>query len=90
MYSTASYGGSYGNGVVYRIGSEGEFDVLHTFSAVNSVTGGNADGANPDFGVVLDDNDSLIGMTDYGGYGSTAGFGNEASVSGPESSSSTR
>jgi uncharacterized repeat protein (TIGR03803 family) len=51
MYSTAAYGGNYGNGVVYRIDSEGEFDVLHTFSAVNSVTGGNADGANPDFGV---------------------------------------
>jgi len=76
MYSTASYGGSYGNGVVYRIGRKGEFDVLHTFSAVNSVTGGNADGATPDFGVVLEDNGSLIGMTDYGGNGSTAGFSN--------------
>jgi uncharacterized repeat protein (TIGR03803 family) len=76
MYSTASYGGNYGNGVVYRIGCDDGFEVLHTFSAVNTITGGNADGATPDFGVVLDYNDSLIGITALGGNGSTAGFGN--------------
>jgi uncharacterized repeat protein (TIGR03803 family) len=76
MYSTASYGGANGNGAVYRIGCEGEFDVLHTFSAVNAVTGANTDGATPDFGVILDGYDGLIGMTDYGGNGSAAGFGN--------------
>jgi uncharacterized repeat protein (TIGR03803 family) len=76
MYSTASYGGKYGNGVIYRIDCNDAFDVIHTFSAVNTVTGANTDGATPDFGVVLDDHDDLIGMTDYGGDGSTAGFGN--------------
>jgi uncharacterized repeat protein (TIGR03803 family) len=76
MYSTASDGGSYGNGVVYRIGCDGSFELLHTFSAVNAVTGSNADGATPDFGVVFDRDDGLIGMTDYGGKGSTAGIGN--------------
>jgi uncharacterized repeat protein (TIGR03803 family) len=76
MDSTASYGGSYGNGVVYRIACDGTFEVLHTFSAVNALSGANADGATPDFGVVLDRDDSLIGMTDYGGNGSSAGLGN--------------
>jgi uncharacterized repeat protein (TIGR03803 family) len=76
MYSTASYGGANGNGVVYRVRCEGEFDVLHTFSAVNASTGANTDGATPDFGVILDGNGGLIGMTDYGGNGSTAGFYN--------------
>jgi uncharacterized repeat protein (TIGR03803 family) len=72
LYSTASYGGAYGNGVVYRI-RNGHFDVLHTFSATDPITGSNADGANPDYGVLLDGDDSLIGMADYGGYGSVAG-----------------
>jgi uncharacterized repeat protein (TIGR03803 family) len=72
LYSTASYGGAYGNGVVYRI-RNGHFDVLHTFSATDPATGSNVDGANPDYGVLLDGDDSLIGMADYGGYGSVAG-----------------
>jgi len=74
LYSTASYGGKYGNGVVYRIAESGKFEVLHTFGATNPTTGSNSDGANPDYGVIVDDeNCSLIGMTDYGGLGSIAG-----------------
>jgi uncharacterized repeat protein (TIGR03803 family) len=74
LYSTASYGGKYGSGVVYRIGRHGHFEVLHTFSATDPTTGSNTDGADPDFGVLFDEeNDSLIGMADYGGNGSAAG-----------------
>jgi len=91
LYSTASYGGMNGNGVVYRIRTDGDFEVLHTFSATNPATGANTDGATPDFGVVLrrhdreedseedrrdDENNSLIGIADYGGNGSSAGFSN--------------
>ncbi|MDB6107966.1 MAG: hypothetical protein JWO52_7965 [Gammaproteobacteria bacterium] len=78
LYSTASFGGAAGNGVVYRIRPDGDFKVLHTFSAVDPTTGANRDGAEPDFGVVLDeDGDSLIGMADYGGNGSAdGGIGN--------------
>jgi uncharacterized repeat protein (TIGR03803 family) len=76
LYSTASNGGAYGNGVVYRINREGHFKVLHTFSATDPTTGANLDGATPDFGVVMDDDGNLIGMSDYGGNGSTAGFFN--------------
>lgn len=74
LYSTASYGGTNGNGVVYSISPSGSFNVLHTFSATDPTTGADTDGAIPDFGVVLDANNSLIGMTDYGGNGSSLGF----------------
>jgi uncharacterized repeat protein (TIGR03803 family) len=74
LYSTASYGGAYGNGVVFRIGRQGDFKVLYTFSATNPTTGANQDGATPDFGVLFDAEDgSLIGMADAGGNGSVAG-----------------
>jgi uncharacterized repeat protein (TIGR03803 family) len=73
LYSTASYGGKFGNGVVFRVQRDHRYEVLHTFSAVNSITGGNVDGATPDYGVILDEEDSLIGITDYGGNGSIAG-----------------
>jgi uncharacterized repeat protein (TIGR03803 family) len=76
MYSTASYGGMNGNGVVYSIQPNDYFEVLYTFSATNPTTGANMDGATPDFGVVLDRNNSLIGIADYGGNGSSAGFNN--------------
>jgi uncharacterized repeat protein (TIGR03803 family) len=76
FYSTASYGGLNGNGVDYRIRPDGYFEVLHTFSATDPTTGANQDGATPDYGVIFDGNNSLIGMTDYGGNGSPGGFYN--------------
>jgi uncharacterized repeat protein (TIGR03803 family) len=72
LYSTASYGGTYGNGVVYRIRPNGSFKVLYTFGAADPTTGSNVDGANPDYGVLVDGG-SLVGMADYGGNGSVAG-----------------
>lgn len=76
MYSTASNGGRNGDGVVYRIGPEGDFSVLHTFSATDPTTGANRDGAIPDWGVILDYDNSLIGTAALGGRGSSAGLGN--------------
>lgn len=76
MYSTASSGGENGNGVVYRIRPDGEFTVLHTFSATNPTTGGNDDGAVPDYGVIRKSDNSFIGTTAVGGNGSSAGIGN--------------
>ena len=75
FYSDASYGGANGNGVVYRICPDGDFDVLHTFSATDPTTGANGDGAIPDTGVVLRD-DSLFGIASVGGNGSSAGLDN--------------
>lgn len=73
LYSTASFGGKYASGVVYRINQRGTFQVLYTFSAVDPVTGGNRDGSEPDYGVVRDGDGRWVGMTDYGGLGSSAG-----------------
>ena len=73
LYSTASFGGAYGNGVVYRISRNGHFEVMHTFSATDPITGTNADGANPDFGVLVDEDRGLIGIANAGGRGSIAG-----------------
>jgi uncharacterized repeat protein (TIGR03803 family) len=74
MYSTAVNGGNNGNGVVYSIRPDGDFKVLYTFSASDPTTGANKDGAVPDYGVVLNDDDSLIGLTVVGGNGSSAGL----------------
>ncbi len=76
MYSTASNGGANGNGVVYRINADGDFHVLHTFSATDPTTGTNRDGAIPDWGVLLGSDNSLIGTAALGGLGSPAGLGN--------------
>ena len=77
LYSNANYGGMNGNGVLYGIRPDGSFKVLHTFSATDPTTGANRDGATPDDGMVLDEkNNSLIGIANYGGHGSSAGFNN--------------
>ena len=76
LYSTASNGGKNGNGVVYRIRPDGDFAVLHTFSAANPTTGANPDGAVPDYGVIGDCYHFLIGAAALAGRGSTAGLGN--------------
>jgi len=76
MYSTASSGGENGSGVVYRIQPDGEFTVLHTFSALNPTTGANPDGAVPDWGVIRKSDNSFIGTAAIGGNGSSAGIGN--------------
>lgn len=76
LYSTASNGGENGNGVVYRIRPDGDFGVLHTFGGTNPTTGANADGAIPDFGLIRDSDNFLIGAAALGGNGSIAGLGN--------------
>jgi uncharacterized repeat protein (TIGR03803 family) len=77
LYSNADYGGTNGNGVLYGIQPDGSFAVLHAFSATDPATGANLDGATPDDGLVLDEqNNSLIGIAEYGGHGSSAGFNN--------------
>jgi uncharacterized repeat protein (TIGR03803 family) len=88
LYSNADYGGANGNGVIYSLGEDDRFEVLHTFSATNPTTGANYDGANADDGVVLDGN-KLIGIAIGGGNGSPAGINNsggtlyELSLTGP-------
>jgi uncharacterized repeat protein (TIGR03803 family) len=75
LYSNTWAGGADGNGVIYGLRQDGRFAVLHTFSKTNATTGANYDGANADDGLVLDRN-RLIGIAEYGGNGSPAGYNN--------------
>jgi uncharacterized repeat protein (TIGR03803 family) len=54
LYGTASGGGAGGSGVVFSIGTNGaNFTVLYHFTAMDPLTGTNADGAVPLGGLVL-------------------------------------
>jgi hypothetical protein len=59
--------------VIYGLREDGQFEVLHAFSATNATTGANHDGAFPDNGLILEAN-RLIGIAIYGGNGSPAGY----------------
>jgi len=69
LYGTASDGGTYGYGVVYKVDQSGKGTVLYSFT-------GNEDGASPVSGVVFDSAGNLYGTTLNGGYHpSPVGFG---------------
>jgi uncharacterized repeat protein (TIGR03803 family) len=60
LYGTASGGGAYGGGVVYKLDASGSFTILYAFT-------GGADGLGPWGGVVLDASGNLYGTTPAGG-----------------------
>lgn len=70
LYGTAYFGGSWGNGAVFRMNTDGtEFTNLHSFSASYTNFDGiytNTEGAHPISGVILSDG-TLYGTTYYGG-----------------------
>jgi|GEM_PF-1701266 len=67
LYGTAIAGGVAGNGTVFALSTDGaSFCVLHDFSALDPVTGTNADGARPVGGVILS-GDTLYGTASVGG-----------------------
>src|SRR5581483_10775523 len=76
LYGTAEYGGTYGNGAVFAIKTDGTgFTNLHSFTALNANDLSNGDGANPHAGLMLSSN-VLYGTTVNGGthaYGSVFG-----------------
>jgi len=56
------HGGAYSNGVIYRVGFDGTgYTNLHEFA------GGAGDGAQPEYGTLLEDAGYYYGMTKYGG-----------------------
>jgi uncharacterized repeat protein (TIGR03803 family) len=70
LYGTASAGGAGGSGTIYSVKLDGtQFKTLHSFAAMNSLNGTNADGALPVAGLLLLGN-SLYGTTFSGGPGS--------------------
>jgi len=68
FYGAAYYGGTNGNGVVFRysLWNPGSIEVMHNFSAMNSA-GQNWDGAAPDGPLALGPDGTLYSNADYGG-----------------------
>jgi uncharacterized repeat protein (TIGR03803 family) len=67
LYSTASGGGTNGNGVIFSVTTNGSFAVLHTFPALDAATETtNNDGALPYGGLLLSGN-TLYGTAAFGG-----------------------
>ncbi len=69
LYGTASGGGLFGDGSIFRVNTDGTgFTNLHSFTAYSSVYfyGTNSDGYAPQAGVVVSGN-ALYGTAEYGG-----------------------
>jgi len=66
LYGAKVAGGSNGNGTLFKIAPDGQFTLLHTFSAADPNTFSNADGADP-YGLLLGADGSVYGMTISGG-----------------------
>jgi uncharacterized repeat protein (TIGR03803 family) len=67
LYGTANYGGTFGNGTVFKVNTNGMFfQTLHNFTALYPYT--NSDGAYPIAGLVLSGN-TLYGTASEGGVG---------------------
>jgi uncharacterized repeat protein (TIGR03803 family) len=70
LYGTAAQGGSWGNGTIFAVSTQGlNFTNLHNFTATSVPTyeyGTNSDGATPSAGLLLSGN-TLYGTTVYGG-----------------------
>jgi uncharacterized repeat protein (TIGR03803 family) len=71
LYGTAFYGGTYGNGTVFAINTNGTgFTTLHSFHAFLGVNDTNSDGGNPVGGLIFSGN-TLYGTATDGGSGGT-------------------
>ena len=66
LYGTTAYGGSSGNGVVFKVSKTGAETVLYNFA------GGTSDGCNPFGAVIRDTAGNLYGTTEFCG---AAGYG---------------
>lgn len=69
LYGTTFAGGAGGRGTIFALQTNGSgFTVLHHFSATDSITRTNADGASPSAGLILSSN-VLYGTASAGGAG---------------------
>jgi uncharacterized repeat protein (TIGR03803 family) len=63
LYGTTTYGGAYGDGVVFKVDTAGNYTVLYSFCEQFGCT----DGGNPMAGVIRDAAGNLYGTTSNGG-----------------------
>ncbi len=69
LYGTALNGGSYSNGTVFAVNTDGsDFTVLHSFTARSGPNSTNSDGSYPYGGLIFSDN-TLYGTAEMGGSG---------------------
>ena len=67
LYGTANLGGTWGNGTVFTVSTNGTgFTTLHSFTAISGPLSTNSDGAYPEAGLFLSGN-TLYGTAGYGG-----------------------
>src|SRR5436309_232460 len=67
LYGTTIQAGSWGNGTIFAINTDGTgFTNLHIFSANSNPFGTNSDGINPQAGLILSNN-TLFGTAAHGG-----------------------
>jgi len=61
LYGTTYFGGNTGNGTVFKLAADGTETVLYSFQD------GDADGGNPQAGLIMDGAGNLFGTTRFGG-----------------------
>ena len=68
FYGTTYYGGTYQEGIVFKLNKNGAETLLHSFTCANGV-----DGCFPEAGLVLDAAGNIYGTTSQGGVGGSNG-----------------
>jgi uncharacterized repeat protein (TIGR03803 family) len=80
LYGTAYWGGTGGNGTVFKVNTDGAgFTTLHSFTAIDSYSRNNSDGAQPLAVLVLSGN-TLYGTANGGGSGGVGGAAGAGTV----------
>jgi uncharacterized repeat protein (TIGR03803 family) len=79
LYGTTYDGGSYNEGTVFRISTNGLLSTLYSFGTAGSVNGTALDGANPVAGLIQGADGAFYGTCSYGGVNDTD-YGGDGTV----------
>jgi uncharacterized repeat protein (TIGR03803 family) len=69
LYGTAEYGGAYDNGTIFKIGTNGDFSLLHSFSEILVDGKTILQGADPVSPMIQAVDGNFYGVAPYGGVG---------------------
>jgi uncharacterized repeat protein (TIGR03803 family) len=67
LYGTASGGGRYGDGTIFKITTSGKFTLVYSFGAIQNTNGDALDGANPEAALIQAKDGDFYGTTSDGG-----------------------